>query len=92
VAPQRPGDHDVEDQGVDASVPGDVNEPSQLRPVAGADPARTRAVHLGLPVMVTGSMAEAFGVQSLDLGAGKGPAPLAVDHMPLYASPGPGGI
>jgi hypothetical protein len=80
VAPLRPGDHSAWDEGVDASIPGDVGEPSQPRPAAGANPAQAVPFRLSLPVVVTGSMAEAFRVQGLDLGAGESLAPVVADH------------
>ena len=92
VAPQPPGEHGVEDEGVDASVPGNVDEPSKLRPAAGADPAKAVPFHLGLPVTVTASTAEAFGVQGLDLGGGEGPAPLVADHRATVRTARAGGI
>src|SRR5215471_15528623 len=59
VPPKRPGDHRVEDERVSAAVPGNVDEPSQIGTVAGADPAQAVPFHLRLPVVDSGSAAKA---------------------------------
>ena len=80
VPPQWPGDHGVEDERVNAAVPGHVDEPSQFGTAAGAGLARAVPFRLRLPVVIAGSAAEAVGVQGLGLGAGEVPASLVADH------------
>src|SRR5258708_5153517 len=80
VPPQRPRDRGVQDERVNAAVPGHVDEPSQLSIAAGADPAQAVPFHLRLPVIIARNAADAAGVQGLDLGAGEVLAPLVADH------------
>lgn len=80
VPPQRPGDNGVEDERVNASIPGHVDEPGQAGAVAGADPAQAVRFHLRLPVVAAGRAAEAVGVQGFEFGAGEVPAPVVADH------------
>jgi hypothetical protein len=65
----------VEDEGVDASVPGDVDEAGEALCVPGADPAQAVLADLRHPVVVQDLVVESLGVQGVELGVGEGAAP-----------------
>ena len=69
------GHQGVENEGVDAAVPGDVDEADEAFAVPGADPAQAVPADLGHPVVVQDLVAEALGVQGVELGVGEGAAP-----------------
>src|SRR6185437_11438317 len=69
------GDQGVEDEGVDAAVPGDVDEADEAFAVPRADPAQAVLADLRYPVVVQDLVVEPLGVQGVQLGVGEGAAP-----------------
>ena len=67
AAPDAGRHESVEQEGVDAPVPGDVDEAHQLAVLAGADPAQAVPADLAPPVNVQELMTEAFGMQGIEL-------------------------
>ena len=86
-APADPGSHEgVEQEGVDAPVPGNVDEAHQLAVFPRADPAQAVPANLPLPVIVQETMTEAFSMQGVQLGVSKRAAPRVIDHRATLRS------
>ena len=82
-----PGSHEsVEQEGVDTPVPGNVDEARELAVFPRADPAQAVPTHLALPVIIQEPMAEAFGMQSVQLGVYERAAPGVIDHRATLRS------
>jgi hypothetical protein len=69
------GHQGVENEGVDAAVPGDVDEADEAFGIPRADPAQAVLADLRYPVVVQDLVVEPLGVQGVQLGVGKGAAP-----------------
>jgi hypothetical protein len=69
------GHQGVEDEGVDAPVPRDVDEAHETFVVPGADPAQAVPGDLSQPVVVQDLVLEPLGMQDVQLGVGEGAAP-----------------
>lgn len=67
AAPVIGGDQGVDDEGMHPAVPGHVDEADQAAPFVGADPAEAVPPDLTPPVDGERCVAEAFGVQGVEL-------------------------
>ena len=81
LAPDSGGHESVEQEGMDAPVPGDVDEAHQLAVLPSDDPAQAVPAHLALPVNVQEPMTEAFSMQVIELGIGERTAPRVISHQ-----------
>jgi hypothetical protein len=94
------GDDGVQDERMHPAVPGPLHEADQLAVLPCADPAEAVPVQLCAPVVVEQPVAEALGVQPVELGVVHAAAPLVVDHLltvepvpkPTRGSSGPGAV
>src|SRR5580698_5269958 len=80
LAASRVRDQSVEDERVDAAVPRHIHEAGQLTVVACADPAQAVLDQLRFPVVSQQAVAEALGVQRVELRVPDRAAPFIADH------------
>ena len=75
LSPHRLGNHGVEEEGVHAAIPRDIDEADQPALVAQADPTEAVALDLRHPVILQKSVPEAFGMKRVQLAIGEGTPP-----------------
>jgi hypothetical protein len=80
------GHESVEQEGVDATIPGNVDEAYKLAVLPSADLAEAVPAHLTLPVIIQEAMTEAFGMQLIELGISERAAPRIIDHRATLRS------
>jgi len=76
----------VEQEGVDAPVPGNVDEAHQLAVFPRADPAQAVPAYLGQPIILQEPMTKAFSMQGVQLRVGERAAPRVIDHRATLRS------
>jgi hypothetical protein len=74
------GHESVEQEGVDATVPGNIDEAHKLAVLPSAGPAQAVPAHLALPVIIQEPMTEAFSMQLIELDISERAAPRVIDH------------
>ena len=73
----------VSSKGMDAAIPGDVDEAGELSRNAHADPAETEVIDLLPPVVVEQPMLETLGMQRIEFLVGECPAPFEMRGVAL---------
>jgi len=81
LPPHSGSNEGVEEECVDGSIPGDIDEADKLRAVLRIDPAQAVLAHLSLPVAGGGLVAEALGMQRIHCGIAEIAPPLVSDHL-----------
>jgi len=81
LPPHSCGGKGVQQERVDGSIPGNVDEANEVRPFPRADPAQAVLVNLGPPVAVQDWVTKRLGVQRVDCGVAEMAAPLIDDHL-----------
>jgi hypothetical protein len=81
LAPYPCCDEGVEDERIDAAVPGNVDEADQVESFPGADLTQTVLVHLSPPVAFEDLVAEALRAQGVERGIAERAAPFVSDHL-----------